>query len=126
MAAGLLPRLNGLQNLQSKQDQARNSRNLITPKQDYSIYEFLPHESHQNDMGQNGVQRMRGDLLLRKGSQDMTSDNKVPELGINRFGGSRSMAPPPRLEQQQSMSAQALLNTNAAFPMSFIDPNQAA
>jgi len=41
---------------------------MITPKQDYSIYEFLPHESHQNDMGQNGVQRMRGDLLLRKGS----------------------------------------------------------
>lgn len=56
----------------------------------------------------------------------MTSDNKVPELGINRFGGNRSMAPLSRLEQQQNMSAQALLNTNTAFPMSFIDPNQAA
>jgi len=56
----------------------------------------------------------------------VTSDNKMPELGINRFGGSRSMAPPPRVDQQHSISAQALLNANAAFPMSFIDPNQAA
>lgn len=104
------------------QEQQRNSRNMITPKQDYSIYEFLPHESHQNDMGQNGLQRMRSNLLLRKGSQDMTSELKAAETqNLNRFGNNNNILPLPRMDP--NIAGNAMLG-GGSFPMSFIDPNQ--
>jgi len=56
----------------------------------------------------------------------MISDIKAGEPNINRFCLNNNILPPPRLDHQQNLSNQALLNANTAFPMSFIDPNQAA
>jgi len=56
----------------------------------------------------------------------MISDINTTEPNVNRFLLNNNILPPPRIDHQQNLGGQALLNANTAFPMSFIDPNQAA
>jgi len=56
----------------------------------------------------------------------MICDIKAREPNVNRFGVNLGVLAQPRIDHQQNLGGQALLNANTAFPMSFIDPNQAA
>ena len=68
---------------------------------------------------------MRGDLLLRKGSWDATSDNKVIEPNLNRYSNNMNTGQIQRQIHHQTLTGQSLINRSAAFPMSFIDQSQA-